>query len=436
MALNFPLNPEDQKIYIDPTSGLKYIFNKSIGGWETAIQPPVIITTDGSPPDINIDGFLWWNGQDRILYVLRGGTWTPVSSDAVSTSTKVTVDTKPPQNSLQGDLWWDTVSLNLYIYYVDVDSSQWVIAAPNVGGDTGSSIFTGTSSPPDPEEGDMWFNTINNQIYVYHFGQWVESSTATSGVGSVKGESPIVVSGTDVITVRVTEADASNTGVVRFANQPEVDTISNDNIALSPNRLAVGIDNYLPQATTERKGVAAVANETEAVQQTNNEKMITPATLGVALASSGNPPGTIIAFAGTTAPTGYLICDGSVVYDTNSQVIQGITGDFRTLRNVLGTNFSPNDTDVTLPDLRGEFLRGWKVDKSGVDSGRQLGSHQGQSIQSHSHIGPAGPADDSTSGEIYGGGNRIGENGIYETNATGDLETRPRNVAVLYCIKY
>ena len=436
MALNFPLNPEDQKIYIDPTSGLKYIFNKSIGGWETAIQPPVIITTDGNPPDISIDGFLWWNGQDRILYVLRGGTWAPVSSDSVSTATKVTVDSVPPQNSLQGDLWWDNVSLNLYIYYVDADSSQWVIAAPNVGGGSGTTIHTGPSAPPNGIEGDMWFNTINNTIYVYHFGQWLASSTAVAGVQSVTGLSPVYTSGTSEVTIGVSEGDTTKPGVLRLANQPEVNTLSNANVALSPNRLAVGIDYYLPQATTTRKGVAEIANETEAVQQTDNEKMITPATLGVALAASGNPPGTIIAFAGTTAPVGYLICDGSIVQDAPAQTIQGITGDFRTLRGVLGTSFSPNNTDVTLPDLRGEFLRGWRADKPGVDSGRELGSFQGQSIQSHFHSGPAGPADTSISGQIYGGGNRLGESGIYETNATGDLETRPRNVAVLYCITY
>ena len=80
MALNFPLNPSDGEPYVDPTSGLKYIFNRSIGGWETAIQPPVIITIDGNAPDITIDGFLWWDGQTRTLYILRGGSWTPVTS--------------------------------------------------------------------------------------------------------------------------------------------------------------------------------------------------------------------------------------------------------------------------------------------------------------------------------------------------------------------
>ena len=48
---------------------------------------------------------------------------------------------------IQGDLWWDSIGGNLYIYYIDVDSNQWVIASPNVGGGGEGNIFTGSSTP-------------------------------------------------------------------------------------------------------------------------------------------------------------------------------------------------------------------------------------------------------------------------------------------------
>ena len=436
MALNFPLNPGDQAVHVDPTSGLKYIYNTSIGGWETAIQPPVIITTDGTPPDISIDGFLWWDGQARILYVKRGGNWTAVSSDSISTATKVTVDSTPPDLPVQGDLWWDNVGCNLYIFYVDTNSQQWVIASPNVGGSDTSAIFTGPSAPPNAIEGELWYNTLDNNIYVYHLGQWVASSTAISGVDAVVGINPIFTTGTQTVTVQIEDADTQGKGAVRLANQAEVDSLSTNNVALTPNRLAQGIDNYLPQATEDRAGVMKLATATDAIQQTNSEKAITPATMSVALAASGNPPGTIIAYAGETAPAGYLVCNGDVILDTEAQTIQGITADFRALRLVVGTNYSSNDVDSLLPDLRGEFLRGWKADKSGVDAGRALGSFQNQSIQSHFHSAPAGPADVDVNGTTFGGGNRVTETGSYDTTATGDAETRPRNIAILYCIKY
>ena len=40
MALNFPTDTSAP--YIDPISGLKYVFNSAVGAWEAAIQPPVV----------------------------------------------------------------------------------------------------------------------------------------------------------------------------------------------------------------------------------------------------------------------------------------------------------------------------------------------------------------------------------------------------------
>lgn len=439
MALNFPLNPSDGQPYVDPVSGLKYIFNTSIGGWETAIQPPVIITTDGQAPDISIDGFLWWDGTSRILYVLRGGTWTPVvsSGGGGAGGSTVTVEKDPPQNPIQGDLWWDTVGGNLYVYYIDGTSNQWVIASPNVGGESKSNVFTGPSAPTDPIEGELWYNTLDNTIYVYNLGQWRPSSSAVAGVNSVTGTNPIFTTGTATDPViNIKSANTIEQGTVRFATQPEVTSLANVDAAVTPGRLAAGIDAYLPEATTTSKGVVELATADEVISGTDATRAVTPATLAVGLAASGNPAGTIIAFAGETAPTGYLICDGSVINDVPAQTIQGVTADFRNLRTVLGTTYSSNSTDHVLPDLRGEFLRGWKADKIGVDSGRVFGSNQADEIKSHDHTGPAGPADVEVAGANYGGGNRVGETGIYATNAAGGTETRPRNVAILYCIKF
>ena len=224
---------------------------------------------------------------------------------------------------------------------------------------------------------------------------------------------------------------------MRFATQSEVSSLANVEAAVTPGRLAAGIEPYLPQATTEQKGVVELATGDEVVSGTDSTKAVTPATLSLATSAAGNPIGTIIAFAGASAPTGYLKCNGDVINDVPAQTIQGVTADFRNLRTVLGTTYNPTQSgDVVLPDLRGEFLRGWSDDRIGVDSGRAMGSTQGQTVQSHAHSGPAGPADVDNAGARYGGGNRTGETGVYSTNATGDTETRPRNVAILYCIKF
>lgn len=440
MALNFPLNPTDGTPYIDPVSGLKYIFNQAIGGWETAIQPPVIVTQDSNSPDINIDGFLWYDSSTQILYVLRGGTWTAITGSGGGGGGSISVGPTAPSTPVQGDLWWDSIGGTMYIYYIDGTSNQWVIASPNVGGETNTNIFTGPSAPGDPVVGTAWYNTIDGVLYIYTGGNppWKPALAPVDGVSQVTGLAPIVVNNTDIDkpVISITPANTISQGTVRFATQAEVSSVSNVEAAITPGRLGAGIDNYLPEATTTKKGVVELATAQEAAAGTDASKVITPATLSVAVSTSGNPPGTVIAFAGEQAPSGYLVCDGSLIQNLPSQTIQGITADFRNLRTVLGTSFSSNNTDVLLPDLRGEFIRGYSSGRLGVDSGRAFGSNQAQSIESHDHSGPAGPADTENTGTIYGGGNRTGETGIYTTNASGSTETRPRNVALLYCIKF
>lgn len=66
--------------------------------------------------------------------------------------------------------------------------------------------------------------------------------------------------------------------------------------------------------------------------------------------SGANPTGTIISFAGNTAPTGYLIADGSLISRTT----------FATLFAAIGTAYGVGDASTTfqLPDMRGFFPRG------------------------------------------------------------------------------
>ena len=47
----------------------------------------------------------------------------------------VTIGVNPPGTPVEGDLWWNPEDGVLYIYYTDVDSSQWVPASPQGGGD-------------------------------------------------------------------------------------------------------------------------------------------------------------------------------------------------------------------------------------------------------------------------------------------------------------
>lgn len=144
------------------------------------------------------------------------------------------------------------------------------------------------------------------------------------------------------------------------------------------------------------------------------------------------PSGAVFHFAMQTAPAGYLVCNGGAVSRTA----------FPTLFAAIGTLYGNGDGSTTfnLPDLRGEFIRGADLGK-GVDSGRVFGSVQLDQNKSHTHdnyIDNGGsltiPASQITqSGTTGASGNEaISSDRIL---ASGGNESRPRNVALLPCIK-
>jgi phage-related tail fiber protein len=138
------------------------------------------------------------------------------------------------------------------------------------------------------------------------------------------------------------------------------------------------------------------------------------------------PTGSIQAMATATVPLGYLKANGQTVSRTT----------FARLFAVIGTTFNTGGesaSDFRLPDLRGEFIRGWD-DARGVDSGRVLGSAQADELKAHTHT------EQNTSGSLAvaagGSGTCLTTQNTTNTGSTGGAETRPRNVALMYVIKF
>lgn len=93
------------------------------------------------------------------------------------------------------------------------------------------------------------------------------------------------------------------------------------------------------------------------------------------------PPGSVFYRASSSIPTGYLECNGSEVNRTT----------YAGLFSVIGTTYGVGNGSTTfnLPDLRGEFIRGWDNTR-GIDTGRGLGTWQKGSFIA----GGAGPNPD------------------------------------------
>jgi microcystin-dependent protein len=159
---------------------------------------------------------------------------------------------------------------------------------------------------------------------------------------------------------------------------------------------------------------------------------VTAAKLAAGVMPDGVPAGTVVAFAGSAAPSGWLVCNGAAISRTT----------YAALFAAIGTAHGAGDgaTTFNLPDLRGEFIRGLDGGR-GVDSGRVLGSAQAGEVQSHGHALRSGSGNIAFMNEttpVMGATSSGGGLGGWTTGqiaATGGSETRPRNVALLYIIK-
>ena len=137
------------------------------------------------------------------------------------------------------------------------------------------------------------------------------------------------------------------------------------------------------------------------------------------------PAGQIAAFGMVDPPPGWLECDGGLYLITSHP----------DLFIAIGTTWGGDGiTTFRVPDLRGEFLRGFDHAR-GADPGRTFASTQTDAFKAHAH---------EMGSESGGGGNLatpVDSSGVDEsvggnlTSTVGGTETRPRNVAVLYCIR-
>lgn len=169
-----------------------------------------------------------------------------------------------------------------------------------------------------------------------------------------------------------------------------------------------------------------------------------------ALATAGYT-GAVAWFARTTAPTGWLKANGSTIGNASSGASRA-NADTESLFNALwadttlailtsagagSTRGASAAADwaahkrLTLPDLRGEFVRGLD-DGRGIDSGRGLASAQAEMIGPHTHPISNASSVNNGSASKPASSNNAGAAVTVDQNA--GTENRPRNVALLACI--
>lgn len=190
----------------------------------------------------------------------------------------------------------------------------------------------------------------------------------------------------------------------------------------------------LDDGNVETAALADDAVETAKI----DDGAVTAAKLAAAVLASLIPAGTILATGRSTAPTGFLLCDGSAVS-------RSTYGDLFT---AIGTTFGSGNGSTTfnLPNTQGVFLRGTGSQTvSGKSySGPSVGANQADQFQGHKHEWVNGIQYNAGSFNAGGGaaGNTLTQStgpanvsdGTNGTPRAGD-ETRPVNLGVNYMIK-
>jgi microcystin-dependent protein len=112
---------------------------------------------------------------------------------------------------------------------------------------------------------------------------------------------------------------------------------------------------------------------------------VTYAKIAAAAIALLNPSGQVTAYAGTAAPTGWLLCDGSTISRTT----------YAALFTAIGTTYGPGDTTTTfeIPDLRGRVIAG--QDDMGGTSANRLVAAVAQSLNGDT-LGATGGAETHT----------------------------------------
>lgn len=141
------------------------------------------------------------------------------------------------------------------------------------------------------------------------------------------------------------------------------------------------------------------------------------------------PAGKVAHFAMDTAPAGWIKANGATVSRTT----------YADLFQAIGTRFGAGDgaTTFRLPDLRAEFIRGWD-DARGVDIGRALGSTQAATaIQTSLETGAGITVLPITNfeGAVTGLNEAVGQIQYTGGSPRNIVNVRPRNIALLACIK-
>lgn len=393
--------------------------------------------------------------KDHDWYEVGGTTQPDAINDDIYTNGRVGIGTNTPSRELH------VTSGLTYVSMFESTGASSGIALPNANSTVSTQAIRSSTND---------IQIINDATAMLH----IDGDVANYGYIGVGTTTPTqklhIDNGTTLIQnsdgnygLLQFDADGNNTSLISdFASisghtgglslSGLANAISSPHLYISNNG-DIGIGTITPTTSLDIVGDLKVSTITAGTS--NEEVLVVDATGLVKKVAPSSPAGEVITFAGATAPSGFLLCDGSAVSRTT----------YADLFAAIGTTYGTGDGSTTfnLPDLRGEFIRGLDAGR-GVDAGRTLASLQNTAapnVAGQTTTGFVNSYDTRANdisgpiGNINGGTGATNSSG--QSSSTGvdsqhrivlDLsrgssvyqnginEVRPRNVAMNYCIRF
>jgi len=484
------------------------LFFKDNNGYMFKVGPasvgPVAPNNNAAGTTGNSVGELWFDTNKQELTVWDGIEWRPADPSELSFSRVVIQPSAPDLNLYpNGALWWNDGNGQMYVLYEDPNGRQWIQVGAGGGGGAGAVVIS--EQQPDPvntSAGTLWWNDETGSLFVlYNDGGpeklWIQIAGSGAINGGQGGSVTAIQAGTGLVTnngqpittqgtILLRPATTTEIGGVKPGNNVTIDADGTINfngagsgtvtqIATGPGITGGPITSTgtigLAAATDVQIGGVkpgvgtAITSDGTLFMTPANEGQLGGVIVGEGLSVSAGgvvsvdvvPPGSVPSglvqwFAGnlSTIPTGWLYANGSAL------LVSAFPSLYAAIGRIYSSSQLPPD-QFQLPDLRGQFLRGWDDRTSGgLDNNRVLGSVQNDQNLQHTHSFRS-----STVGYLaaYGSGREVmalptsqqdtqKSNGIVTVNnpdanvvnttpnlSDGGSEARPKNVALLPIIK-
>lgn len=231
--------------------------------------------------------------------------------------------TSSPVNPTQGQLWFNTtIGVNQLMVYT---GTSWVSV---------SGVYTGMTAPTAVLNGSLWFSTSSQQLFVYTGTTWVLIGPNANS------------SNTGAITETILDtSNASQNVLTCFVNSIRILIISSATAMFTPKLTIPGFSVINPglnfsTAYSYLSSPPAIGNTSP---NSGNFTSLAASSLdvsGLIVGKGITQIGSIMLYTNSTLPAGWLLCNGASVSISL----------YSTLYSIIGTTFGPTSSgNFTLP---------------------------------------------------------------------------------------